>query len=201
MANDSLLYDFEKKGRIPVVPLSYEFKELAKIRELIVNYSTGDVYIKTDSGDIVNICASETIMQNFAEYLENNPDILSNITIRTPDGSEDDIQATLERFYEIIDRIDKKEFKYAGSDSDGGSANSAKRTVNTLQLIESGSTHVFNGSEPVAVDFTKYFKTSGGTISGAVTLEDKLILTEGQMYGTSLPTTGKEGQLFFLITG
>lgn len=193
------LYNFNAKGRLPVVPLSYEFKDFAKVRELVVNYSTGDVYVKIDDGSLVNICASTTTMEKFAEYLKSNPDIINEITITTPDGEQDTIENTLNMFYTYIEELNNKSYLYAGSDTDGGSATSANRLNNTLTIQEDSGITEFDGSEDKSVDLTKYYKTTGGEISGDVTLGDVLILSQDIMYGTELPANGTEGQLFFLI--
>lgn len=193
------LYNFEVKARLPVVPLSYDSRDLAKIREFIVDYTTGDAYVKTDSGELINICASKTTMENFAEYLKANPDIIANIIVRTPDGTEETIEATFAKFYEILDKIDTKSFLYAGSATDGGPATSAERLNHTLTIHEENKSSQYNGSANVSVDLSNYYKKTGGEINGDVTIGELLILTEGQMYGTELPPTGTEGQLFFLI--
>lgn len=193
------LYNFEAKGRLPVVPLSYEFKDFAKVRELIVNYSTGDVFVKTDSGELINICASKSTMEEFAEYLKANPDIIGNIVVKTPDGEEDNIEATFARFHEILETINNKSFLYAGSSTDGGAAKSAEKLNKSLTIVEDDKSTEYNGSKAVSVDLTKYYKSSGGEITGDVLLSGNLILAENVMYGTELPATGSEGQLFFLI--
>lgn len=193
------LYNFDASGRLPVVPLSYEFKDFAKVRELVVDYSTGDVYVKTDDGTLVNICASKSTMEKFAEYLKENPDIIGELTVTTPDGEKDTIEDTLNVFYEYIEELNNKSYLYAGSDTDGGSATSANKLNKSLSIREDDATTTFDGSEDKSVDLSKYYKTTGGEIAGDVTLGDVLILSENVMYGTELPSKGTEGQLFFLI--
>lgn len=193
------LYNFNVKARVPVVPLSYEFKDFAKIRELVVDYTTGDVYVKTDNGELVNICASRSNMEKFAEYLQSNPDIINDLIVTTPDGNQDTIENTLNMFYGYIEDLNNKSYLYAGSDTDGGSATSANKLNNTLTIQESGTATVFDGSSSKTVDLTKYYKSTGGEISGDVTLGDVLILSENVMYGYELPASGTEGQLFFLL--
>lgn len=193
------LYNFKAKGRLPVVPLSYEFKELVKTREFIVDYSTGDAYVCTDSGELVNIAASDSTMEKFAEYLKNNPDLIGNITVVTPDGEQNTLIETFEKIFERIDALNNKSFLYAGSATDGGPATSAERLNHSLTVIEDDGTTTFDGTENVSINLDKYYKNTGGEIYGDVTLLEKLILTENQMYGTELPATGEEGQLFFLI--
>lgn len=193
-------YNFESKGRLPVVPLSYEFKDLAKAREFIVDYSTGDAYVCTDNGDIINICASKNTMEKFAEYLKRNPDIVANIIVKTTDGEEATLRETFDRFYEILNKLNNKSFLYAGSSTDGGAATSAEKLNHSLTVLEDDNSSEFNGSADIDIDLTKYYKNTGGEITGTVILMDSLIFTENQMYGTELPSTGTEGQLFFLIS-
>lgn len=193
------LYNFDTKGRLPVVPLSYEFKDFAKVRELIVDYSAGDVYVKTDNGDIINICASRTTMENFAEYLKENPDIVGLLNIKTPDGNTDNIENMLNIFYTRIEELNNKSYLYAASDRDGGSATSAEKLNNSLTIKEEESVSTFDGSENISIDLTKYYSKSGGEITGEVILGDTLVLSQNIMYGTELPSKGSEGQLFFLI--
>lgn len=193
------LYNFKAKGRIPVVPLSYEFKDLVKSREFIVDYSTGDAYVCTDSGELVNIAASESTMKKFADYLKENPDLIGSITVVMPDGEQNTLITTFEKIFEQLEALNNKSFLYAGSSTDGGSATSAERLNHTLTIIEDDSTSEFDGSENVDIDLTKYYKNTGGEIYGDVTLLDKLIITKDEMFGTELPAAGEEGQLFFLI--
>lgn len=193
------LYNFKAKGRLPVVPLSYEFKELVKTREFIVDYSTGDAYVCTDSGELVNIAASDSTMEKFAEYLKNNPDLIGNITVVTPDGEQNTLIETFEKIFERLETLNNKSFLYAGSATDGGPATSAEKLNHSLTVIEDDGTTTFDGTENVSINLDKYYKNTGGEIYGDVTLLEKLILTENQMYGTELPATGEEGQLFFLI--
>ena len=193
------IYNFKNKARIPVVPLSYEYKDFAKIREIVVNYKTGDIYVCIDDGTLVNICASETTMQEFAKYLKDHPDILDDLLVTLPDGSQDILKNVLNKFYEMIKQIDDRTFDYAGSEYDGGPANSAEMLEHALTVTTDEESTIFNGTEDVSVDLTKYYHISGGPVTGPVELKNKLILTENEMFGPTLPATGEEGQLFFLM--
>ena len=196
--NESL-YNFNSKGRLPVVPLSYEFKDFAKIRELVADYETGDVYIKTDDGTLVNICTSKTTMEKFAEYLQTNPDVVGELIVTTPDGKQDTIENTLNMFYTYIENLNNKGYLYAGSDTDGGPAKVANKLTNSLNVHSDSGVVSFDGSKDQNVDLTDYYKNTGGEINGDVELGGNLILSENVMYGTELPAKGEEGQLFFLI--
>lgn len=192
------LYNFETKGRLPVVPLSYDHKDLAVAKEFIINYKTGSAYVCKENGEIINICTSEETMRIFAEYLQDNPNILANVTVVTNDGTFT-ITETLNKIYDFINEINGKSYKYAGSETDGGPAKVANKVAGTLTISGSGINQTFDGSANKTVDLSTLFSKSGGEITGDVTLKKKLIVTRDQMYGTSLPTDGVEGQIFFLI--
>lgn len=198
-------YNFDVKGRLPVVPLSLEFKELATPKELIVDYKNGDIFVVTETGDIVNICASTTTMEAFAKYLSENPDIVETLVVTVPDKNKpggyttDTIKNVLDYMYSYIDTINSRTFNYAKSDVDGGAALAAKKLVNALTIrTDSGST-TYDGSTPVSVNLNQYYSANGGEVNGDMKLLGNLVLSKDQMYGTELPNSGVEGQLFFLI--
>lgn len=47
--------DPKSLGRVPVIPLSYDRRERAVTKELIVDYETGNVYIKNANGELINV--------------------------------------------------------------------------------------------------------------------------------------------------
>lgn len=49
---------FEAKTRLPFRPLSYENVDMAVEKELIADYKTGNLYIKTETGDIIDLTES-----------------------------------------------------------------------------------------------------------------------------------------------
>lgn len=75
---------FEAKTRLPFRPLSYENVDLAYNRELIADYTTGNLYLKDDNGDIIDLSEkiSQTIIESgqIAQYL--------NVTYTGFDGQE-----------------------------------------------------------------------------------------------------------------
>lgn len=75
---------FEAKTRLPFRPLSYENVDLAYERELIADYTTGNLYLKDDNGDIIDLSEkiSQTIIESgdIAQYL--------NVTYTGFDGQE-----------------------------------------------------------------------------------------------------------------
>jgi len=44
-----------KLGRIPISPLDYKDKHLAKPKELVINYETGDIYIASPTGELIDV--------------------------------------------------------------------------------------------------------------------------------------------------
>lgn len=191
-------YNFKDKARLPVIPLSYEYKSLAVPKEFILNYKTGSAYVCLEDGSVINICTSEETMKIFSEYLKNNPDILADAIIITNDGNFT-VTETLKRIYQFIDEVNGKTYKYAGSESDGGPANVANKVSGTLTITGSGINQTFDGSENKTLDLSQLFSIYGGIINGNVTLDKKLIITRNEMFGSTLPETGTEGQIFFLL--
>ena len=191
-------YKLRDKARLPVIPLSYEYKNLAVPKEFILNYKTGSAYICLEDGSVINICTSEETMNVFSEYLKNNPDILADAIIVTNDGNYT-VTETLDKIYQFIDEVNGKSYKYAGSESDGGPANVANKVSGTLSVTGSGISMEFDGSTNKTLDLTQLFSIYGGKINGNVTLDKKLIITRNEMFGSELPETGTEGQIFFLL--
>ena len=56
---------FQATTRLPFRPLSYENVELAYNRELIADYTNGNLYLKDDQGQIIDL--SEKISQIIIE--------------------------------------------------------------------------------------------------------------------------------------
>ena len=191
-------YKLKDKARLPVIPLSYEYKSLAVPKEFILNYKTGSAYICLEDGSVINICTSEETMEVFSEYLKNNSDILADAIIVTNDGNYT-LTETLDKIYQFIDGVNGKTYKYAGSESDGGPANVANKVSGTLTVTGSGISGTFDGSENETLDLTQLFSIYGGIINGNVTLDKKLIITRNEMFGPTLPESGVEGQVFFLL--
>ena len=51
-------------GRVPVMPLSYDQKDRAVTKELVVDYETGNIYIKNASGELINVFQSALKVDN-----------------------------------------------------------------------------------------------------------------------------------------
>ena len=56
---------FEATTRLPFRPLSYENVDMAYNRELIADYTTGNLYLKDDNGEIIDL--TEKISQLIIE--------------------------------------------------------------------------------------------------------------------------------------
>lgn len=70
------------KGRIPTRPLSYANVDQAVNKELIVDYSTGGVYVKDESGNIHNI--TDVL---YSEIITNH-DFAADIKVTLSDGTQ-----------------------------------------------------------------------------------------------------------------
>ena len=109
---------FKATTRLPFRPLSYENVDLAYNRELIADYTNGNLYLKDDQGQIVDLSEkiSQTIIESgqISEYL--------NVTYIGFDGEQTTVQINAA----IIDLVNKiKEQQkvidaITGEDSGGG---------------------------------------------------------------------------------
>ena len=192
--------EFNEKKRMPTLPLSMENKELARNSEFLIDYTTNIIYVKNTDGEFINLLHSEATLNDVAEYLKTTPEALTSIIIQTPDGEWKTIQESFAEVYAIVLELSKREYRYAGSETDSGNAFIAKRLNSYLSITNTdGSTTIYNGSENASSEIVDVYHRSGGHIEGDVDLKGKLILTEGITYGTKLPETGTDGQLFILI--
>lgn len=198
--------EFNEEKRSPTLPLSMENKELARNCEFLIDYSTNLIYVKNEDGEFIDLIHSEATWNDVAEYLKTTPDTLTSILIQNPEGEWKSIQETFAYVYSITLELSNKKYRYAGSETAGGAAYTAKRLNSYLNIINhQGDNIIYNGSEDASVEIKDVYSTSGGNINGDVDLLGKLILTmstdshpEGS-YGTKLPETGVDGQIFILI--
>lgn len=93
-----MIYD-DSVARIPVRPLSYENKELAFCKEIIINYADGSVYVKKADGTIINACVSEDTMREIGEYLKVNSEIIVNANVTNDKGETVSIQEAFTEIY------------------------------------------------------------------------------------------------------
>lgn len=74
---------FIATARIPNRPLSYENVDMAVPKEIIIDYKTGEVYVKKEDGEVVAVTSS--IIESLKEIFEKDPSIGDNITITIGD--------------------------------------------------------------------------------------------------------------------
>ena len=79
---------FVAESRIPTRPLSYEYIDQAINKELIVDYNTGEIYVKDTNGNIHNI--TYKVIEQVTENIEKDPDIIGGITITITDPNAGD---------------------------------------------------------------------------------------------------------------
>lgn len=190
------------EGRQPIIPLSLEDVEDARLKEFIFDYTNNIAYVKLADGTLFNITESETSVQFVKQYLEENPDLILDVTVKSDSDEDKTIQESIDYIYTLIQEFSKKEFKYAGSPSDGGPANRADKVNNSISFKQSDvSTTSFNGEESQKVNITTMglFKKTGGYINGPMIPKKKFLLGENVTYGLTLPKTGVEGQIFILL--
>ena len=198
--------EFNEKKRSPTLPLSMENKELARKCEFLIDYTTNIIYVKNEDGEFIDLIHSEATWNDISTYLKTTPDTLTGIAIQNPGGEWKTIQESFAYVYATVLELSKKEYRYAGSETVSGNAFIANRLNSYLNIITpQGDNVIYNGSEDASVEIKDVYKRSGGHINGDVDLLGKLILTmcttehpEGS-YGTELPETGVDGQLFILI--
>ena len=194
-------YNFDDRARVPVRPLSFENKDLAIINEVIIDYNNGDIYIKKTNGEII-VAGIMQAVESIKTYITNNPDLISNIKIRYPNSEQD---VTIEEAFALLDKMH--------TDLSDTVTKNKTITDNAMQdLLTSVNQSITNLETTMSDNYAKknhnhdstYFKKSGGTISGNATVngtstfKGKIILSS-ESYGTELPATGTEGQLFFKI--
>lgn len=71
--------EFLATARIPCKPLSYENKDLASPKELLVDYSTGNVWVCKTDGTFIDI--SSSVKETIIEHIKEDPEFAQNITI------------------------------------------------------------------------------------------------------------------------
>lgn len=82
---------FQATSRIPTRPLSYENVSMAKNREVIIDYSTGDIYVKDNDGNIHSV--SEAIKDYITETIIEDSSFITEamkITITNPSTGEEE---------------------------------------------------------------------------------------------------------------
>lgn len=81
-------YSFTATARIPTRPLSYDNKDLAEAKEILVDYNSHEIYVCGVDGQIVNVTASVTkVVQEVMTQIEQDSAIIGESTIDLPDGT------------------------------------------------------------------------------------------------------------------
>lgn len=81
-------YSFTATARIPTRPLSYDNKDLAEAKEILVDYNSHEIYVCGVDGQIVNVTASVTkVVQEVMTQIEQDSTIIGESTIDLPDGT------------------------------------------------------------------------------------------------------------------
>lgn len=115
------------KGRIPTRPLSLKNKNLAINKELIIDWDTGEYYIKKEDGTILSLTDIIKLI------LQKNTDIIKDIIITIPgdEGEDGDMDITLEEFVKKVNaKFDEIEAKLESVGS-GSSKHIFNTTVKT----------------------------------------------------------------------
>ena len=103
--------EFTATARIPCRPLSYENKDLAKPKELLIDYSLGNIWLCKEDGSFVDIGTS------IKEIIKQDPDISKNITI-VIDGDTYDLQTIIAQQATNIEEILKALGYYVDDDGE-----------------------------------------------------------------------------------
>lgn len=71
--------EFTATARIPCRPLSYDNKDLAEPKELLVDYSTGNVWVSKADGTLVDV--GTAVKEIILQYIKEDPEFGGSITI------------------------------------------------------------------------------------------------------------------------
>ena len=117
---------FKATSRLPFRPLSYENVDLAYNRELIADYTTGNLYLKDDQGQIIDLSQkiSQVIIESgqISEYL--------NVTYEGFDGEETTVQINVA----IVDLVNKIKEQQQVIDAITGQESGGGGTSVTIQI-------------------------------------------------------------------
>ena len=195
---------FSVSDRQPIIPLSLEAisnnATLARAKEFIIDYVNNVAYIKIDDGSLLNITSKSTL-EFVKRYLLDHPEIILSVTI-VDNNNIRTLQESFDYIYSQIVNLENKKYLYAGSTTNGGSANRAEKVEHGITFKETGSSSTyFDGSDNKQSNISRLnlFSKSGGNLNGNMIPKKKFLLGENISYGMTLPKTGIEGQLFILL--
>lgn len=94
--------EFEATTRVPTRPLSYENKEMAFNKELMVDYKTGNVYVKGEDGVIYDIS------ENISNIIIQNPSFSDALKVTYTNFEEEEVTVTInEAIIDLVTQIKK----------------------------------------------------------------------------------------------
>lgn len=214
-------YNFETKARIPVRPLSYDNKENAVPKELVIDYENCCAYVCDVDGNIVDIGANPNTINEICKYLKENPELITkNITIRVGDNDvslesillahETTINEINENYNKINETIEKNK-----KDSDEALTKAVQDLTKELEKYLKLTGGTLTGKLGITIGNSIYATDGEGTMTmiyvapdGTVHIGDadtkKIslngpIILDPENYGTEVPSNGVEGQLFFKL--
>lgn len=181
-------YNFTATARIPTRPLSYENKDLAEAKELIVNYKTGQVFVCTEDKTIVDITSSvTTVVEEVIKEIQKDPSSIESAVkdteITLPSGTTVTIEAGLLDALAKLEEL-QKSLGYT-KDSDGNITLKipAKDVVTTDDMQFTSKTEKSNWNEKTAI--SPIALTILGGESNWTAVEDN-----GNTYYTQTVSTG-----------
>lgn len=109
----------DNTARVPVRPLTYENKDLANPKEIVVDYTTGEIYICDKNKNLVNVTADVAkVTEQVIEKINENPEaFVDTVEIELPDGDKVSISESVITSMLAID--DLKELLGYTTDSSG----------------------------------------------------------------------------------
>ena len=80
--------EFKATSRIPTSPLSYENKDLAEPKEILVDYTNYKIYVCDVNGEIHDITTgiSTSISSSITNTIESDPSIITGVKITLSNG-------------------------------------------------------------------------------------------------------------------
>lgn len=90
---------FNATNRIPSRPLSYEYRDLAQPKELLVDYNSGIIYVVTATKEFINITDA------IKDQISMDADSVRDVEIDLPDGSKVTIEAGIVQALTELDTL------------------------------------------------------------------------------------------------
>ena len=90
---------FNATNRIPSRPLSYEYRDLAQPKELLVDYNSGIIYVVTATKEFINITDA------IKDQISMDADSVRDVEIDLPDGAKVTIEAGIVQALTELDTL------------------------------------------------------------------------------------------------